>query len=347
MSKIETNKSFLKDLYEGNGPRLGLIYEPMTGPKGGALGDFTLSKKPIREWVPWYVKDFEIRARLGEDMDDDGVPFVNLNTNTGLFAAAFGCELHQYDGSNAAARPCVGNADEANNLNTPSIDYPTISRTLELGMLLQKELGKDVPISVPDIQSPFGTAAIIWNKEDFLYSLIEEPEAVKELTEKCNNLLKSYLKEFVNLFPNGNMCHCPYMWVPPEYGCHLSEDEIGIISPPMFEEFCLPSLVDLSETFGGLWMHCCADADQHYEAFKKIPNLRGLNRKFFRGAKACIEQFSDTALFSMGWTPEEVMNEMLDCSLPNSRFLFNLSGIQSPKIAKPLFDRLRARILTK
>ena len=122
--------NYLKDLYEGNGPKLGLIYEPMTGPKGGDLGDFTLSKKPVQEWVPWYVKDFEIRARLSEEMGDDGVPFVNLNTNTGLFAAAFGCELHQYDGSNAAARPCASNAIEANDLGTHTIDFPTISRTL-------------------------------------------------------------------------------------------------------------------------------------------------------------------------------------------------------------------------
>ena len=346
IERIERNRRRLRALYEARGPRYALIFEPLCSPRGGDLGDFTLSRKPVRLWLPWYVKYYEESLRASAALDDDGVPFVNLNTNTGVFAAAFGCPLHAYQesGANACARPIVTSPAAADRLALPTLAAPTLQRVLELGQLLQRELGPDVPISVPDLQSPFDIANLVWNKADLLLAMLDAPDAVKALIEKAHQLLTAFLREFARLFPQGNFCHCPHMWVPPEYGCHVSEDEIGIISPEMFDEFVLPSLQRLSAEFGGLWLHCCADADHQYPGFARIPNLRGLNRKFIRGPRRCIEMFSATALFSMGWTPEAELLDLLDIALPATRFLFNLSGFRSVEEARPVYDRLRARM---
>ena len=45
----------------------------------------------------------------------------------------------------------------------------------------------------------------------------------------------------------------------------------------MFEEFFLPELAMLSERYGGLGMHCCANARHQWENFLRIPGLRVLN----------------------------------------------------------------------
>ncbi|MBD3243141.1 MAG: hypothetical protein GF331_21295, partial [Chitinivibrionales bacterium] len=97
-SRVEQNKQLLRSLYTTQTPAMALIYEPPLGRPGGELGDFTLSDRPVAEWVPWYVSAYEKTVRMSEELDDDGVPFVNLYTNTGLFAGAFGCSLHAYEG---------------------------------------------------------------------------------------------------------------------------------------------------------------------------------------------------------------------------------------------------------
>lgn len=66
-------------------------------------------------------------------------------------------------------------------------------------------------------------------------------------------------------------------------GPWLSNDECGAFSAGMFEDFCLPELADLSQTFGGLGMHCCAKAEHQFESFKKIPHFYAFNRVATKG----------------------------------------------------------------
>lgn len=45
----------------------------------------------------------------------------------------------------------------------------------------------------------------------------------------------------------------------------------------MFNEFCIPTLNLLSEGYGGIGVHCCADSKLHWEDFLKIDNMKYLN----------------------------------------------------------------------
>jgi hypothetical protein len=308
------------------------------------LGDYSISSRPVSDFVGPYVRNYERRARSMEQFDDDSVPYASLATNTGIFAAAFGCRIHVYEGqeTNAAARPLVRTAAEADRLGTPSLDAPTLSRILEIGRLLRRELGPEASIGVPDIQSPFDIAALIWNKEDLFPALLEEPEAVRRLVGKCQRLLVEFLTEFRRQIGEVNLCHCPYAWAPPELGVWLSEDEAGALSVRMFEEFCLPPLMEMSRAFGGIFVHCCAAADHQYPSFGKLSNLRGLNRVFQKpGAEPAVRAFSGQAVFMQAWQTVDDYLKLLDLSLPNTRWLFNLEG-EMEKV-RPEYERLRAR----
>jgi hypothetical protein len=336
----DANATYLRGLYEARYAGLALMLEPVGDPDDPSPGDVSAVDGNIQTWVDWHQRDYERRCELHRQVDDDTVPYVRIFTGTGFLANAFGCELHHYQGSPPAARPLLEDVDDFDKLLPASIESPGLARVLELAERLSEAM-PGVPIGVPDLQSPFGIAAIIWNKEDFLVSLLEEPEAVDELVQRCERLFIEFVDAFLQRVPNVQMCHCPSMWVPPEYGVHLSEDEIGIIAPEQFERFALPSLIRLSQHYGGLWMHCCADADHQYDHFARIPNLRGLNRRFFHGPERCIEQFSDTALFSMGWTPDEQLLRMIEVAKPSSRFMFNLSGHKDMAEARARLLRLR------
>jgi hypothetical protein len=341
MDRIETNRRFLADLFAGNVVGRALIYD---GPRPSHLkpgGDYAvLTDRPVDDWLAFYEEDYAWKRAQSRAFADDAVPYVNLCGTTGFFAAAFGCAFHSYaHGGNPVARPLVTTAEEADALSRPTLEDGPIPRYFELAEKLAKRLGPDVPISVPDVQSPFGIAAIIWNKEDLLIALLETPEAVLRLVDKTHRLLADFLEALKRRLPNVNFVHCPYTWAPPELGCWLSEDEIGIISAEMFETFALGSLAALSEQFGGLMMHCCAAAQHQYDQWRKIPNLRAINPAIFEEGPAGLIRMMPDKVYMYGYQSEERMLAAIEAAGDRTSLLFNIAGKE--EVARPIFDRLR------
>lgn len=341
-ARIEANQSYLRDLFSGPFRGHAILMDSLA-PDKPCPGDFVAPQQPGMDWLGYHQEHYRRMLACSEAIGDDAVPYVKVHTGTQLFASAFGCDVHIFPNDPPSARPLVRTAAEADRLPQPTIEAEPLAKVFEFAEQLRRRLGPDVPISVPDIQSPFDVAALIWNKEDFFVAMVETPDAVKRLAAKCHKLLAEFLVEFRRQFPNCNYCHCPYAWAPPELGCWLSEDEVGSMSAAMFEEFSLPILVDLSRQFGGLFVHCCATADHQYENFKKIPNLRGLNRVFQTpGPRPAIETFEGHTVFMHAWHPLEYVEAMLDLARPHTRFLFNMP-YQPLDDARRTFERLRSR----
>jgi hypothetical protein len=339
--RIERKKLFLRDLFSGPFRGHAVFFSPLA-PDVENPGDYAVSERPVADFIPWLVAGYEAKMRMSETLDDDAVPFVNLATNTGVFAEAFGCPVHVYDTeTNASAQPMVASAGEADALAEPSLDSRALVRYFEAVELVRKELGPDVPVSVPDVQSPFDVAALIWRKEDLFVALHTDPDAVERLVGKCERLLVNFIDELLRRRPNANLCHYPYAWAPNDLGMWLSEDEAGSISTEMFERFCLPSLTKLSERYGGLFMHCCASADHQYGEFLNIPNLRGLNRVFQEpGPTPAIEAFAGKTVLMLGCDGEARARELLEMAKPGTRFLFNV-GAPTLDEAKAVYERVR------
>ncbi len=239
------------------------------------------------------------------------------------------------------ALPAIHSAEELSQLPRPTPDSAPLDRVWELGRLLRCRLGPDAPIGVPDIQSPFDIAALVWRKESFFAAMIEEPDAVMELVDRCGVLLESFLERFLQELAPVSLAHCPYAWAPPELGCWLSEDEAGSLSCAAFRRFCLPWLQRLSRRFGGLFMHCCAAADHQYTEFRRIENLRGLNRVWQApGPGPAIETFSGHTVLIQAWEPLESIPAYLRQAHPDTRFLFVLGTAELSDVAA-LADRTR------
>ena len=337
---VARNKQFLTDLFAGPFRGHGLIMDPDT-PPSGMRGDLSTGEHPLTLWRDYWLRDYEVQVTRLEALGDDTVPTALVGTGTQIFAAAFGCPVHIYDDSPPAALPLVTTAAEADALAVPAVDAGPLGRCWQVAGALRDQLGPGVPIRVPDIQSPFDIAALIWKKEAFYMALLDDPNAVRRLVGKCQELLTSFLKAWREEFGEVSYAHCPRAWAPPGLGCWLSEDEAGALSVGMFEGFCLPVLSSLSEEFGGLFVHCCATADHQYDSFRKVPNLRGLNRVFQApGPQPAIEAFAGETVLMMAWVPENQVEEMLAMALPETRFLFNM-GAQPLEDAKRTFERLR------
>ena len=79
-------------------------------------------------------------------------------------------------------------------------------------------------------------------------------------------------------------------------GLSITVDEIGSISSEMYREFFEEDLRTLSQRYGGLGVHCCANSRHQWETLRRLPGLRMLNlvrpEKVLRES---YEYFKDTA----------------------------------------------------
>ena len=344
MDSVARNRQFLTDLYAGPFRGHGIIVDAEYLPDPDAH-KVPFMERPLVEWVDLQIRQYEARVEILEALDHDDVPVIRnfCGSATEIFAAAFGCKIHEYVDSNPVALPLVFTAEDADRLEVPSLDSPTLARIFEAAVMTREKVGPDVPISVCDIQSPFDVAALIWHKQYMYMAMLDTPDAVKTLVDKCSTLLKNYLTEYARAVGDCSFAHCPNTWATPDLGCWLSEDEAGAMNPAMFEEFCVPVLSDLSRTFGGMFIHCCAAADHQYQNFLKIPNLRGMNRVFQApGPKPAIDAFSGTTVLMQAWMSVDQAFEMLDMAHPDTRFLWNLPA-QPLDESRRWYDRLRER----
>jgi len=346
---IERNKAFIAGLYRNEQPlRPGFICLPAQADIFEGPGDYTLSDKPVDLWLPRVVENYKRQVAMLEALGDDNVPWASTHTGVHIYAAAFGCKVHTYPDNNPIALPMVKTAAQADALTTPDIwKSPTLYRVFELAEVLRKELGKDVPLGGPDVQSGFDTACLIWNKEDLFVAMTDpcEKEAVKRLTAKCAELLKTFLAALRREFPAINPCHCPGVWAPPELGPWVSNDECGSMSVAAFEEFCLPELIDLAQTFGGLGMHCCANAEHQFPSFAKIPNFYGFNRVAAkRGYLPLLEHFAGpgSPVHVLAWIDQGQIASLLRASPAGTRFIFVRMGTQSPADGRTWLEEVHA-----
>jgi len=348
-SRIARNERFLRNIYE-KGPFEGhafCVNPPSVPVYELPHGDYTVSREPIREWVPWVVENYARQVEMLQAVGDDSVPCAKLGTGTQLYAAAFGCEVRAFDDNNPFALHLVTTADEADEIAMPDIwSTPELYRVFELGRLVQEELGVDVCLGPCDMQSGFDTAGLIWRKQDFLIAMMDEQDrrAVKRLVDKCALLYKNFLIELRKEFPRMSPCHCPAAWAPPEMPPWLSNDECGAVGSDLFVEFILPELVDLSETFEGLGMHCCAAAEHQFELFKQIPGFYAFNRvPASQGWDPILEHFGgpDATVHVLAWITEAAVEDLIARAPAGTRFII-VGDAQTPDDGMKWYERMRA-----
>ncbi len=224
--------------------------------------------------VDWALRAYELQMKAVECVDDDQIPHLRPYTGTEIFANAFGSPIHYPEDNMPFALPAVHNAAEAEKLGIPDIRGGVLGMVWDIADALHERY-PDAPMMLPDIQSPVDVAALVWEKADFLTSMHDEPEAVHALVAKAQTLMFNFLDAWFDKYGRKYIAHFPDYYM--EGGVTLSEDEIGEVSPHMFDEFCKQPLYDLSERYGGIAIHCCAHAVHQWDNLAGVPGLRLIN----------------------------------------------------------------------
>jgi hypothetical protein len=229
----------------------------------------------IDERIDWSWQKYQLLHQRLDWLEDDSLPFLDIFTGTEIFAEAFGCQIYYPDNDMPFARPLVNSASEADRLEVPAIDCPPLARVWRIARELRRRAGPGALVRLPDIQSPMDIAALIWEKTSFYPAMLDDPDSVLRLAHKVHLLLTAFLDAWFAEFGTQCIAHYPEFYVPR--GITLSEDEVGAVSAAHFQRFFLPELADLSDRYGAIGMHCCANSRHQWDAFKTIPGLFLIN----------------------------------------------------------------------
>jgi hypothetical protein len=246
------------------------------------IGVRILEPPVVRAW-PW-LKAERIEAawqaylrmlERAEWLDDDLVPYLPVNTGTEIFAEALGCEVYRPEDNNPFAISFVKTVRDAERIKTPRLEDTPLMLLFEIADELRRRGGPGVLLKMVDMQSPMDIVAQIWDKTDLFIAMLETPDAVIELAAKARTLQMAFLDAWFGRYGAEHIAHYPDYYI--RKGVTMSVDEVGSVNPRMFGRFFLDELNALSERYGGLGVHCCANSEHQWPGFAQVTGLRLIN----------------------------------------------------------------------
>ena len=229
----------------------------------------------VGERIDHALRLYETQLRRAEIVEDDALPYLSNLTGTEIFAEAFGCRVQRDEDKMPFALPAVRSAAEAERLRVPDPLDCSLAYLFDIADELSERTGPEALMRLVDIQSPMDITSLIWEKVSLFTALIETPEAVHRLSARVCDLLVAFMDEWFRRYGTRYIAHYPEYYM--EGGITLSEDEIGTVSPAMFDAFFREELVRLAGHFGSLGMHCCANSRHQWDRIAELPGLTVLN----------------------------------------------------------------------
>jgi hypothetical protein len=246
--------------------------------QGKSIHTLLTSKEEQYESSIAYVKNMEEAQKYFAF--DDAVNHLQPYQGVPIFASAFGCDIEYFDYQLPASRPRYSGDEAPKNIlqqQRPPLDAGMLGEILEMTTYFEQKSGGAYPMAVTDLQSPMDTAYLVWNSCDFMVAMYTDKDAVHHLMRLCTDLFIGFVKEMRSRVSQFIPAHFPPVYLPDGQGAALSEDTLAVLSSDFFEEFTLPYLQEVSEEFGGLFVHSCGNIEHQLPSIKKIRNLKGLN----------------------------------------------------------------------
>jgi hypothetical protein len=266
----------------------------------------------------------------------------------GTTASAFGAVYEWLPGQSPAVKPLYRSLTEIPELTPRAVaDVPILSYTLEtIEYFLNQTRGR-VPISWCDIQSPINVAGGLVDITQFLMALHDEPERTK-------TILSTLADEIIRFTRIQSELIGPVLARPGHgfassragTGIGLSTDNLIMVSPTMYTDFCGEHSTRIGDRFGGTAIHSCGNWGRWLPAVKKIRNLTMVDGAFSPQTDPAYnhcEEFRD-ALAGTGvilhvrivGDPEEVLSRVKRLWKPGVKLIVG-THVQDPKAQHQLY----------
>lgn len=178
------------------------------------------------------------------------------------------------------------------------MEVPILRYTLEtIEYFLSATKGR-LPMSWCDIQAPINVAGGLVDINQLFLGFYEAPDQVRALLGAVTDELIKFTRRQTEVI--GTALARPghgFASSRAGTGIGLSTDNLVMVAPAMFEDFCVKDCSRIGEAFGGTAIHSCGDWGQWIEAVKTIPNLTMVDGAFSPQTDPAhnkCEQFRDT-----------------------------------------------------
>jgi hypothetical protein len=221
-----------------------------------------------------------IQWRQSVGVGDDFVPHLQAQQGVTVFASAFGCEVQFFDHTLPWAHPVIraGDAPEkVYDLPVPAVTDSQLGTILEWGDYFVEKTAGRYALAITDLQGPLDSSYLVWEPTAFMLAMYTSPREVHHLMRLMTDLIIRFVREQRSRVPQFMPCHFPPVWLPDGRGISVSDDCLAVLSPALYEEFALPYLNELSDEFGGAFIHSCGNFVHQFDNLEKVHNLRGLN----------------------------------------------------------------------
>jgi len=200
----------------------------------------------------------------------------------GTTASAFDAEYEWFEGQAPAVRPLYRSMDDMPPLMPRDFDQvPILRYTLDtIEYFLDQTHGR-VPLSWSDLQAPLNVATELIDTSAFFTAMIDRADRVREVLSAVTEVVIRFTRQQSDLI--GNRLARPghgFASSRSGTGIGLSTDNLVMISPKMYEKFCVADNIAIGNTFDGVAIHSCGDYARWLPALKKINNLLMVDAAF-------------------------------------------------------------------
>lgn len=210
----------------------------------------------------------------------DYVPALCPSLGVVAIPSAFGCEVKWHERDFPAALEVPGDDPmKVYALPVPAVTGGELHRVMEYTKFFIERSKGSLPIRLTDIQGPLDSAALVMGHNNFLLALRTNPAEAHHVLQLVTRLTIDAAMAQREIVRSRGVEFVPSMfqpWMPDGFGISVSNDECVMMSAEEHDEFSVPYLSQISEAFGGIYIHSCGAWAHQIPSVEKVHHLRGL-----------------------------------------------------------------------
>lgn len=143
--------------------------------------------------------------------------------------------------------------------------------------------GGEIPVGVPDHQSPYGIATKLIGNETLMMGLYDDPDGVVDFLNLCRRAASDTIKAMEKWAGDPDKIIKNYRAPLPGCGLILWDDYISVLTPELHIKYCTPVNNALYDEYGPGHMHTCGPYFPGYIDAVLQQNVQTLDTAILRG----------------------------------------------------------------
>jgi len=207
---------------------------------------------------------------------DDYVPYFMPWFGTGVLASGFGAKVKVPDDpadDPAVLEPLLKSPADVARLRLPDPNrdgwMPRVLAAIDYAVAQD-----DLPVGLTDMQGPLDTAGQLCGQAQLYQWMYTEPRLVHDLMSLITEAFIGWVKAQKQHIGEGpDWSYGLQGAFSPGCGVWESDDDLVLVSAPLYREFVAPYVSRIFTAFGGGSIHFCGKGAYHLETFRQIDHL--------------------------------------------------------------------------